>query len=67
MTEHNIIHFYYLYVQVGVLNFNPYFRKKGGNDNFYLTKHYCSEITEISFPEDILAAEYEASNDVCIL
>ena len=49
---------------MGVLNFNPYFKQKGDNDHFYRTKHYCSEITEISFPEDILAAEYNASCDV---
>ena len=56
-------HFYAL-LQVGVLNFNPYFRQKGDNDHFYITKHYCSEVTELSFPEDILAAEYDSSNDV---
>ncbi len=47
-----------------MLNFNPYFVKQGDSDHFYKTKHLCSEITEISFPENILAAEYDVSNDV---
>lgn len=50
--------------QVGVLNFNPYFKKKGDHDRFYVAKTYCSEIIEINYPEDILSAEYETSNDV---
>ncbi len=57
---------YFLFdpLQVGVFNFNPFFKNKGINDYFYIAKHFCSEITEFTFPEDILAAEYDSSNDV---
>ena len=54
----------YYHVQVGVLNFNPYFKPPDENGVPFVSKTYASDIVNILYPEDILASEIEKSSDV---
>ena len=51
-------------MQVGVLNFNPYFSQHDPDGDQYIVEDYASEIVNIVYPEDILSSKTKKAQDV---
>ena len=51
-------------VQVGVLNFNPYFNQPDPEGHQFIVEDYESEIVNIVYPEDILSSRTKKAIDV---
>lgn len=51
-------------LQVGVINFNPYFKQSESAALPFETKAFASDIVEVKYPENVLSSEIERANDV---